>query len=363
MKYIDEYRNHEVVKAVSQAIHKISEKYISVMEICGGQTHTILKYNFEEYLPKNITLIHGPGCPVCVTPVSIIDKAISLASRNDVVLVTFGDMLRVPGSVGDLLSAKANGKDVRMVYSPLDAVKIAGDNPEKKVVFFAVGFETTAPSNARSVIEAKKLNLNNYYLLCANMLVPPAIEALMNNKNVKIRGLLAAGHVCTVMGLKEYEIIAEKYHIPIIATGFEPLDIITGIYEAVGQIEEDRYEVVNKYSRAVSREGNLHAQKLIELVFDKTDKEWRGIGVIPQSGLKLKDEFYEFDAEKNFILDGIEVREPKDCIAGEILQGMKKPADCISFGKICNPEHPLGAPMVSPEGACAAYFRYRQVQQ
>jgi hydrogenase expression/formation protein HypD len=360
MKYIDEYRNFDAVKALSKKIHDISKKDISIMEICGGQTHTILKYNIEQFLPENITLIHGPGCPVCVTSVSLIDKAISLASRDGVILVSFGDMLRVPGSEQDLLSVKANGGDVRMVYSPLDAVKIAKDNPDKKVVFFAVGFETTAPSNARSVLEAKKLNLKNYFLLCANMLVPPAIEALMNNKNVKIQGLLAAGHVCTVMGLKEYEIIAEKYHIPIVATGFEPLDIITGIYEAVRQIEEEQHEVVNRYSRAVTREGNIHAQKLIEQVFDTVDKEWRGIGTIPQSGLSLKDEFSEFDADKNFKFNCIKLKENTNCIAGEILQGIRKPVDCISFGKECNPEHPLGAPMVSSEGACAAYFRYRK---
>ena len=361
MKFIDEYRNKDLIKAVSDKIHDITARQISIMEICGGQTHTILKYNLEEFLPAQINLIHGPGCPVCVTPVSFIDKAIELSMREDVILTSYGDMLRVPGSKNDLLFAKANGADIRMVYSPLDSVKIAKDNPERKVIFFAVGFETTAPANARAVLEAVQLNLNNYFMICSHMLVPPAIETLLSNTQIKLDGILAAGHVCTVMGLSEYEILSEKYHIPIVATGFEPLDIMNGIYLTVKQIEEKRCEVENQYSRTVTREGNTKAKEIINKVFIIDDREWRGIGTIKNSGLRLRDEYKKYDALLNFDFDKAEVIEKGICIAGEILQGLKKPDMCTSFGKDCKPEHPLGAPMVSSEGACAAYYRYRRI--
>lgn len=360
MKYIDEYRDKELVLGLAEKIKKISIKPANIMEICGGQTHTILKYNIEEFLPENITMIHGPGCPVCVTPAEIIDKAISLASRNGVILASYGDMLRVPGSKKDLLSVKADGGDIRMVYSPLDAVKIAIDNPDKKVVFFAIGFETTAPANAKSVLEAKSKGLSNFSILCSHMLVPPALEALLLNKNVKIQGILAAGHVCTVMGLEEYELIARKFFVPIVATGFEPLDILTGIYMAVKQIEENRFNVENQYSRVVAQTGNTQAKEIISRVFTKEDREWRGIGVISQSGLRLRDKFSEFDALKIFEFEESSLQDITNCIVGEILQGIKKPGECLSFGTICKPEHPLGAPMVSSEGACAAYYRYRK---
>ena len=361
MKYIDEYRNKDLALAISKKIHKSSNKPISIMEICGGQTHTILKYNLEEFLPEEITMIHGPGCPVCVSPVDMIDKAISLASREKVILASYGDMLRVPGSERDLLAVKADGGDVSMVYSPLDAVKIAIRNPDKKVVFFAIGFETTAPANAKSVLEARRIGLKNYYLLCSQMLVPPAIEALLTNNYVKIQGILAAGHVCTIMGLDEYELIANKYSMPIVATGFEPLDILGGIYMLVKQFEEHKFNVENQYSRAVSKSGNIPAKEIINKVFEIEDREWRGIGIIPKSGLCLKDEYSDFDALKNFDFEESKIKEPINCIAGDILQGIKKPGQCPSFGTNCVPEHPLGAPMVSSEGACSAYYRYRKL--
>ncbi|MCL5990923.1 MAG: hydrogenase formation protein HypD [Bacteroidetes bacterium] len=361
MKYIDEYRNQELIKVVSDKIHDITTRKISIMEICGGQTHTILKYNLEEFLPDKITLIHGPGCPVCVTPVDFIDKAIELAMRKDVLLTSYGDMLRVPGSTKDLLSARANGADIRMVYSPLDSVIIAKDNPEKKVIFFAVGFETTAPANARAVLEAEKFNLNNYFMICSHMLVPPAIETLLSNAQIKLHGILAAGHVCTVMGLNEYEILSEKYHIPIVATGFEPLDIMNATYMTVKQIEEKRCEVENQYSRTVTVEGNTKAKEIIYKVFINEDREWRGIGIMKNSGLRLRDEYKKYDALMNFDFKINEKIDKGICIAGEILQGLKKPDICSSFGNNCKPEHPLGAPMVSSEGACAAYYRYRRI--
>ncbi|TAL67027.1 MAG: hydrogenase formation protein HypD [Bacteroidetes bacterium] len=360
MKYIDEYRNKELIRIISDKIRSVLTKQISIMEICGGQTHTILKYNLEEFLPAKINLIHGPGCPVCVTPIDYIDKAIELSMKDDVILVSFGDMLRVPGSEKDLLSARANGGNVRMVYSPLDSVKIASENPDTKVVFFAVGFETTAPANARAVIEADRLGLINYYMLCSHMLVPPAIEALMSNNKVKLDGLLAAGHVCTVMGLREYELLSEKFKMPVVAMGFEPLDIMNAIYMVVNQIEENRFDVENQYSRTVTREGNAHAIEIINKVFTKEDREWRGIGVIKNSGLKLRNEYSKYDALLNFDFEKKETMVIGNCIAGEILQGLNKPAQCSSFGKECKPEHPLGAPMVSSEGACAAYFRYKR---
>lgn len=360
MKYLSEFRDYKSAKILAKKISDVTKHNWKIMEICGGQTHSILKYSIDELLPEKITLIHGPGCPVCVTPLEMIDKAIKIASRNDVIFTSFGDMLRVPGSELDLLSVKANGGDVRMVYSPLDAVKIAQANPDKKIVFFAVGFETTAPANAMAVLTAKNLGLKNFSILCSHVLVPPAIEALMSGFNSNINGFLAAGHVCTVMGYEEYIPISEKYKIPIVVTGFEPIDILQGIYRCVNLLEEGKPIVDNQYSRAVRREGNPEAKRIIKEVFEVTNRKWRGIGLIPNSGYKLREEFSEFDAEKIFELEDISVEESEICIAGEVLQGLKTPLECPAFGKECTPENPLGAPMVSSEGACAAYFHYKK---
>jgi hydrogenase expression/formation protein HypD len=332
------------------------------MEICGGQTHAIDKFRVDELLPKEITLVHGPGCPVCVTPLGVIDSSITIASRPDVIFTTFGDMMRVPGSESDLLRVKANGGDVRMVYSPLDAVKIAQENPEKQVVFFAVGFETTAPANAMAVYQAKQFGLTNFSILVSHVLVPPAMEAILSSPNNRVQGFLAAGHVCTVMGYTEYEPLAQKYQIPIVVTGFEPLDILQGIYMTVAQLEQGRHEVENQYARSVRREGNEPAMQLVSEVFEVVPRKWRGVGEIPQSGLGLRAEYAAFDAEKRFGLEGNNVEESKDCISGIILQGIKKPNECSAFGTLCTPENPLGATMVSNEGACAAYYRYRHRQ-
>ncbi|MDX1700218.1 MAG: hydrogenase formation protein HypD [Melioribacteraceae bacterium] len=359
MKYIQEFRDSELVKNLKEKIWEITTQNWSIMEICGGQTHSIMKYNIEELLPEKLRLIHGPGCPVCVTPLEKIDKAINLASREDVIFTTFGDMMRVPGSKDDLLSVKANGGDVRMVYSPLDAVKIAEENPTKDVVFFAVGFETTAPANATSILEVKRRKINNFYLLASHVLVPPAIEALLSDKTGEIDGFLAAGHVCTVMGYNEYSPLVENFKTPIVVTGFEPVDIMQGILMVIKQLEEGRSLLENQYSRVVSENGNLAAKKVISSVFNVVDMKWRGIGLIPNSGFGISEEYSEFDAEKKFDVEDIKVNEPEECIAGMILQGKKKPIECSEFGIRCTPEHPLGAPMVSSEGACAAYFHYR----
>lgn len=358
MKFVDEYRDLKSVQLLSKQIQEVVNRPWSIMEICGGQTHTILKYGIEELLPKEITLLHGPGCPVCVTPLEQIDKAIAISSRNDVIFTSFGDMLRVHGSKNDLLSVKANGSDVRMVYSPLDAVKIAEENPDKKVVFFAVGFETTAPVNAMSVVEAKRRGLKNFSILCSHVLVPPAIEALLSSEDCMIQGFLAAGHVCTVMGYEQYIPLAEKYRTPIVVTGFEPVDILQGILMCVKQLEEGRFEVENQYNRVVTKSGNQSAKKVLETVFDTIDRKWRGIGTIPKSGYALKKSFQDFDSEKIFDVGYLEQSESSLCIAGEVLKGVKKPIECSAFGKECKPETPLGAPMVSSEGACAAYFHY-----
>lgn len=362
MKYLSEFRDYKTAQLLAKKIGEVTKHNWTIMEICGGQTHAILKYSIDELLPDKISLIHGPGCPVCVTPLEMIDKAIKIASRSDVIFTSFGDMLRVPGSDLDLLSVKANGGDVRMVYSPLDAVKIAQSNPDKKVVFFAVGFETTAPANGMSVLTAKNLGLKNYSILCSHVLVPPAIETLMSGFNSNINGFLAAGHVCTVMGFEEYIPLSNKYKIPIVVTGFEPIDILQGIFKCITLLEEGRAIVDNQYSRVVKKEGNTEAKKIINTVFEITDRKWRGIGLIPNSGYKLKDEFSEFDAEKIFDVGDIRVDESEICIAGEVLQGLKTPLQCPAFGKECTPENPLGAPMVSTEGACAAYFHYKKTK-
>lgn len=363
MRYIDEYRDAKAAKHFADLIKKTATQPWTIMEICGGQTHTILKYGIEDLLPELVTLVHGPGCPVCVTPLEMIDKAIAIASRDDVIFTSFGDMLRVPGSKHDLLSVKANGYQVKMLYSPLDAVLLAEKNPDKKVVFFAVGFETTAPPNAMAVAEAKRRNIKNFSILCSHVLVPPAIEALLSSPDSRIQGFLAAGHVCTVMGYEEYIPLSAKYKIPIVVTGFEPVDILQGVYMAVKQLEERRHEVENQYSRVVQKEGNLPAKKLLSEIFDTVDRKWRGIGSIPKSGYQLKDKYAEFDAEKIFDVEGITAPESSICIAGEVLQGLKKPVACPAFGKECTPEHPLGAPMVSSEGACAAYFHYGKIEK
>ena len=361
MKYIDEFRDGAVAGKYAELIRKTTTRPWTLMEICGGQTHTIMKFGIESLLPREITLVHGPGCPVCVTPLEIIDKAIAIASRPDVIFTSFGDMLRVPGSVKDLLTVKAEGGNVKMVYSPLDAVRIAEQNPEKKVVFFGVGFETTAPANAMAVWQAKRLGLKNFSILCSHVLVPPAMEALLSSPQNLVRGFLAAGHVCTVMGFEEYLPIAAKYRVPIVVTGFEPVDILQGVYMTVKQLEEGRHEVENQYARSVRREGNIPAQKLMARVFEVTDRKWRGIGEIPRSGYRLCEEYEDYDAERIFDVEGIETQESQLCDAGLVLQGLKKPRECEAFGVLCTPEHPLGAPMVSSEGACAAYHRYAMI--
>jgi len=359
MRYVDEYRDAAIARKYAGLIRGITTRPWTIMEICGGQTHTIVKFGIEKLLPDEITMIHGPGCPVCVTPLEIIDKAIAIASRPNVIFTSFGDMLRVPGSSKDLLTVKAEGGDVRMVYSPLDAVKIAQQHPARKVVFFAVGFETTAPANAMSVWQAKKLGVQNFSILCSHVLVPPAIEALLSSPNSLVQGFLAAGHVCTVMGYEEYIPLAAKYRVPIVVTGFEPVDILQGVFMTVRQLEEGRCDVENQYVRSVKKEGNILARRLLSNVFDTTDRKWRGIGEIARSGYRLKKEYADYDAEQVFDVAGIETRESPLCIAGLVLQGLKKPHECPAYGVHCTPERPLGAPMVSSEGACAAYYHYR----
>jgi hydrogenase expression/formation protein HypD len=360
VRFVDEFRNSKTAAAYIERIHAICTRPWIIMEICGGQTHTIVKSGIDDLLPSSLTLVHGPGCPVCVTPLEIIDKAIAIASKTEVIFTSFGDMLRVPGSEKDLLTIKAQGGDVRIVYSPLDAVKLAQLNPDKKIVFFAVGFETTAPANAMSVWQAAQLGLKNYSILCSHVLVPPAMEAILSSPLNRVQGFLAAGHVCTVMGYEEYIPLAAKYRVPIVVTGFEPVDILQGIFITLQQLEEGRSFVDNQYSRAVRREGNRSAQELISKVFQITDRAWRGIGTIKKSGYQLREEFSLFDAEKIFDVAAIQTKESPLCIAGQVMQGLKKPHECSAFGTQCTPEHPLGAPMVSSEGACAAYFHYRK---
>lgn len=360
MKFLDEYRDAGLAQKLAGEIRQTTTKPWTIMEVCGGQTHAIMKFGIDELLPDAITLLHGPGCPVCVTPLEVIDKALAIAARPDVIFASFGDMLRVPGSATDLLSVKATGADVRMVYSPLDAVKLAVENPGREVVFFGVGFETTAPATAMAIFQAAQKGLKNFSMLISHVLVPPAIEALMASPVCGVQAFLAAGHVCTVMGFEEYFPLAAKYHVPIVVTGFEPLDILQGVLMAVRQLESGRAEVENQYSRAVRREGNPVAQDLIKRVFKIVPRKWRGVGEIPQSGLGLTEEFAAFDADRKFGLASHTVAEPAECIAGQILQGLKKPNACPAFGSHCTPEHPLGATMVSSEGACSAYYRYRR---
>ena len=361
MRFVDEFRDEVLARKISEELHAITTRPWTIMEICGGQTHTIVKYGIESLLPVKINLVHGPGCPVCVTPLEMIDKAIAIASRPDVIFTSFGDMLRVPGSSKDLLAVKAEGGAVRMVYSPLDALMIAKQNPDREVVFFAVGFETTAPANAMAVWQAKRLGLKNFSILCSHVRVPPAMEALLSSRNHRVQGFLAAGHVCTVMGYGEYLPIAERYRVPIVVTGFEPVDILQGIAMTVQQLEAGRAEVQNQYARSVRPDGNVMAQHVLMEVFEPTDRRWRGIGEIPMSGLRLNGAYSEFDAEARFDLNEIRALESSLCIAGLVLQGLKKPQDCPAFGAACTPESPLGAPMVSSEGACAAYYHFGRV--
>ncbi|MCT7968258.1 hydrogenase formation protein HypD [Laspinema sp. D1] len=360
MKFVDEYRDATTAQDCAKAIASITTRPWTIMEICGGQTHAIVKFGIDELLPDNITLIHGPGCPVCVTPIALIDQAIVIASHPEVIFCSFGDMLRVPGTAQDLLSIKATGGDIRIVYSPVDCLKIAQDNPNKQVVFFGVGFETTAPATAMAVYQAAQQNISNFSMLVSHVLVPPAMEAILSAPHRKVQGFLAAGHVCTIMGYTEYEAIAPKYQVPIIVTGFEPVDILQGIYLCIKQLESGQAQVENQYSRSVRKNGNQPAQNILKEVFEIVPRQWRGIGEIAQSGLNLKQKYAQFNAENRFDLTGIQSEESPDCMSGLILQGVKKPHDCEAFGKRCTPEHPLGAPMVSSEGACAAYYRYRQ---
>lgn len=360
MKYVDEYRNPEQAKRLAGAIRALVTRPWNIMEICGGQTHAIVRFALDEMLPPEVNLIHGPGCPVCVTPLELIDKAVAAASRPEVIFCSFGDMLRVPGSHKDLFTVKSEGGDVRVVYSPMDALEIARKMPDRQVVFFAIGFETTAPANAMAVVQAARLGLKNFSVLVSHVLVPPAIQAVLESPSNRVQGFLAAGHVCAVMGIDEYRPIAAKYRVPIVVTGFEPLDILQGIYFCLKELEEGRAEVENQYARSVRAEGNRAAMRQIEEVFRPVARKWRGIGEIPLSGLALREPYAAFDAETRFGLADVTAEEPAECMAGQVLQGHARPPDCPAFGVRCTPERPLGAPMVSAEGACAAYYRYRR---
>jgi len=360
MKYLDEYRDAAGTKRLAEAIRRATTRPWNIMEVCGGQTHAILRFAIDEMLPPEITLIHGPGCPVCVTPIEILDKAMAIAARREVTFCSFGDMLRVPGSKKDLFTVKSEGGDVRVVYSPMDAIRLAREHPERQVVFFAVGFETTAPANAMAVIQADRFGLENFSMLVSHVLVPPAIRAVLDSPANRVQGFLAAGHVCTVTGLEEYRPLAAEYRVPIVVTGFEPLDILQGVLMCVEQLESGRAEVENQYTRSVRPEGNLAALRQIREVFQVVPRKWRGIGEIPASGLSLREAYAQYDAEGRFGLQQLTAEEPSECIAGAVLQGHKRPLDCPVFGTRCTPDRPLGAPMVSSEGACAAYYRYRR---
>jgi hydrogenase expression/formation protein HypD len=363
MKYVDEFRDRAVAAALAERIKQIVRRPWTIMEVCGGQTHSIVRFGLDSLLPKDLTLVHGPGCPVCVTSIGLIDDAVRLARQPGVILCSFGDMLRVPGSQGDLFGAKAEGADVRIIYSPLDAVELARANPDRQVICFAVGFETTAPPWAMAVVQAKAAQLTNFSLLVAHVLVPPAMEAILSSPQNRIQGFLAAGHVCTVMGYEEYQAIAVRYRVPIVVTGFEPVDVLEGVAMLVSQLEEGRAEVENQYVRSVSREGNRQAQAIIDDVFEPASRVWRGIGEIPRSGLQIRSAYARFDATVRFrdllAQFGPAAQEDPECQSGLVLQGLLNPMDCPAFGARCTPERPLGAPMVSSEGACSAYYRYR----
>ncbi len=358
MKFLTEYRDPEVAKQYLEEIKKVVTRPWTIMEVCGGQTHSLVKNGILELLPEQINMVHGPGCPVCVTPLNLIDKAIYLAEEKNVILCSFGDMLRVPGSKRSLLEAKANGADIRILYSPLEAVKIARENPDREVVFFAVGFETTAPANALSVIHAHRFGLTNYSILASHVLVPPAIEAVMEDDESSIQGFLAAGHVCAIMGIMEYYPLVERFNVPVVVTGFEPIDLLQGILMTVRQLEKGEAKVENQYTRIVLEEGNMNAQDIIYTVFEVTDRLWRGMEIIPMSGYQVKSEYAAYDANQKYDIDIEEAPENEECIAGEIMKGIRKPIDCQHFGKKCKPENPIGAPMVSSEGACAAYYHF-----
>ena len=358
MKYLDEYRDGELAKKLVDELHRIQTRPWVIMEVCGGQTHSIVKHGIDYLLPQGVELVHGPGCPVCVTPLDMIDKAHAIARSPNVIFCSFGDMLRVPGSDGDLFTIKSQGGDVRVVYSPLDCLKIARANPNKQIVFFAIGFETTAPANAMLIWQARQENQKNVSVLVSHVLVPPALEAILQSPQNRVQGFLGPGHVCAVMGYSEYEPISALYKVPIVISGFEPLDILHGTLMTIRQLETGRAEVENQYSRVLNREGNQAAQNLLLRVFEVGDRNWRGVGSISRSGYHLRPEFAEHDAEKLFDVQRIDTREPAICISGEILRGIKKPHDCPAFGTACDPQHPLGATMVSAEGACATYYTY-----
>ena len=363
MKFISEYRDPELVTQYLDEIRRVVTRPWSIMEVCGGQTHSLVKNGLVQLLPPEVRMVHGPGCPVCVTPLHLIDKAVHLAEKLGVILCSYGDMLRVPGSHKSLLEAKAGGADVRILYSPLEAVRIAGENPGREVVFFAVGFETTAPANALSVLHARRAGVTNYSILTSHVLVPPAIEAVLADEEASIQGFLAAGHVCTIMGLDEYFPIVERYRVPVVVTGFEPVDLLQGILMVLKQLEKGEHRLENQYSRVVKPEGNPEARRLLETVFEVGDREWRGIGNIPNSGYELRGDFSDFDARRKFPVDIPKAEESAECIAGLVLKGIKKPRECPQFGRKCSPQSPLGAPMVSSEGACAAYYHFSQAMQ
>jgi hydrogenase expression/formation protein HypD len=358
MKYLDEYRNEEIVRRLLAEIRRTVTRPWVLMEMCGGQTHAIVKYGLDRLLPAEVELVHGPGCPVCVTALETIDKAHAIARRPGVIFCSFGDMLRVPGTEADLLTLKSRGADVRVVYSPMDALRIARENPGRRVVFFAIGFETTAPANAMAVWQARRQGIANFFALVSHVLVPPAIEAILESPRNRVRGFLGPGHVCAVMGYREYEPLAARHHVPIVVTGFEPIDLLEGALMTLRQLEAGTAGVQNQYSRVVRREGNRAAVELVERVFEVCDRNWRGIGAIPRSGYRLRDEFCGHDAEREFEVGDLSAPEPAECISGLVLQGVKKPHDCPAFGRSCTPQHPLGATMVSAEGACAAYYAY-----
>ena len=363
MKYLQEFRDPELAQNILSEIRAVTTRPWAIMEVCGGQTHSIIRHGIDQLLPENIELIHGPGCPVCVTPLDMIDKALAIAAMPNVIFCSFGDMLRVPGSEKDLFRVKSEGGDVRTVYSPLDALKIARENPEKEVVFFGIGFETTAPANAMAVFQAKQQNLENFSMLVSHVLVPPAIAAIMESPTNRVQGFLAAGHVCSVMGYAQYPPLVEKYKVPIVVTGFEPVDVLEGIRRVVMQLESGRAEIENGYKRVVNFDGNIPAQTMLAEVFKTTDSAWRGIGIIPNSGWRLNEKYRAFDAEAKFEVSGIKTVESPLCRSGEVLQGMIKPHECECFGKNCTPRKPLGATMVSSEGACAAYYNYGRFTQ
>ncbi len=362
MRYLDEFSDPELAGKLIREIKEITSRRWSIMEVCGGQTHSIIRHGIDQLLPDEIEMIHGPGCPVCVTPLQTIDKALEIAAHPEVIFCSFGDMLRVPGSEKDLFRIKSEGGDIRVVYSPLDALTIARNNPDRQVVFFGIGFETTAPANAMTVFQAKRLGITNFSLLVSHVLVPPAISAIMESPACRVQAFLAAGHVCSVMGTAEYPPLCQKYRIPIVVTGFEPLDILEGIRRAVLQLESGRHELENAYPRAVRDEGNPAAKAMLADVFEVTDRPWRGIGVIPNSGWRLAPAYQEFDAEQRFSVADIHTEESAVCRSGEVLQGLLKPNECAAFGTACTPRNPLGATMVSAEGACAAYYQYRRLE-